>query len=137
MSHLAAHASTFAPPMAAARERYRRADLDSRIDAASPHELVAMLFSGLREALAAAERAAARTAVRLRAVTRALAILDALDGNLDFGRGGSVARALSAVYAQVRALIVAGHAEVRPELFGSAAGQISEIHASWVAIGRA
>ena len=138
MSHLSVHAQSFASPLAAARDRYRRADLDSRIDAATPHELVAMLFTGLREALGSAQRASARTAVRLRAVTRALAILDALDGSLDHTRGGSVARALAAVYAQVRALVVAGHADVQPELFGHASSQIAAIHESWVAIsGRA
>ena len=108
-------------------------DLGARVECATPHELVAMLFEGLRDALGGAERALAhgRAALRVKSVTRALAILDALDASLDFTRGRDVARALAAVYAQVRVLIVAGNAEARRELFSAAAGQIAELDEAW------
>ena len=113
--------------------RYQSLDLGSRIECATPHELVAMLFEGLRDALASAERALAngRAALRIKSVTRSLAILDALDSSLDFTRGRSVANALSAVYAQVRALVVAGNAETRPELLAAAGAQITALDLAW------
>lgn len=121
---------------ATAASRYRDADLGHRIAAATPHELVAMLYDGAWSALLVAERA---TAVRdphgrVRMVTRALSILDALDAALDHGRGGTVARALAASYAQVRALIVAANAEQRADLFAAAAAQIDVVGKSWNAI---
>ena len=116
-----------------AAQRYQSLDLGARVECATPHELVAMLFEGLRDALGGAERALAhgRAALRVKSVTRALAILDALDASLDFTRGRDVARALAAVYAQVRVLIVAGNAEARRELFSAAAGQIAELDEAW------
>ena len=102
-----------------AAQRYQSLDLGTRVECATPHELVAMLFEGLRDALGGAERALAH------------AILDALDSSLDYTRGRDVARALAAVYAQVRVLIVAGNAESRRELFGAAAGQIAELDEAW------
>lgn len=122
-----------AAPAQWAAGRYRTVDLESRVAAADPHELISMLLSGLREALGKAERAVT-TAARMPATGRALAILEALDTSLDFSTGGSVARALNRVYAQVRVLVVAGNLETRPELFAAAAAQITAVHASWGAI---
>ena len=121
---------------AQAVHRYRALDLGMRIECASPHELVAMLFEGLSDALATAERAltTGRAALRVKSVMRALAILDALDTSLDFTRGRTVATALTAVYAQVRALVVAGNVETRPELISAAAQQIAALDAAWAEI---
>ncbi len=117
-------------------QRYQTLDLGIRVSCASPHELVAMLFEGLRDALAGAERALAhgRAALRVKSVTRALAILDALDNSLDYTRGRDVAQALSAVYAQVRLLVVAGNSEARRALFGAPAPQSAQLADAWAEI---
>lgn len=124
-----------ATPGAVAR-RYRDAELGHRVATATPHELVAMLYDGARVAAVAAERALrlGDTSARLRQVTRALAILDGLDATLDHGRGGTVARALAAAYAQVRALLIAANSEGRADLFAAAAEQIGTIAEGWTAI---
>ncbi len=132
-AHQQYRTATSAPVAAWAAGRYRTADLEARVAAADPHELVAMLLTGLREALGKAERAVTST-TRTPATGRALAILEALDTSLDFSTGGSVARALNGVYAQVRMLVVAGNLETRPELFAAAAVQITAVHTSWGAI---
>jgi len=141
MQHAAIKRSAAMAPATLARvgDHYRTLDLNSRVDAVSPHALVAMLFTGLREAIGAAQRSttsvgAAPALQRLRAVTRALAIVDALSGSLDFARGGSVAIALADAYAHARALIVLGNEEARADAFAAAAGHIAELQASWNAI---
>lgn len=131
---------TYAPrvhPAVALARRYRDADIGQRVAAATPHELVAMLYDGGREALAQARSAtvAGDAAARVVATTRALRILDALDAALDHGRGGAVARALEAAYAQVRAVTVAGNAERRAELFAGAAEHLGVLARAWGAIG--
>ena len=132
------HAHTHAPARAHAAARYRTLDIGSRIDGASPHALVAMLFAGLREALvsAQAEAAGGRGGRQAGSATRAIAIVDALAGSLDFGRGGSVAPALAAAYADIRAIIVAAQQSARAELFGVAAAQVGTLADGWEAIGR-
>ena len=115
--------------------QYRDLDLAARVDAASPHQLVAMLFDGLRGALAASARAVAggQVGVRIRCVVKALAILDALETSLDFAAGRSVARALAAAYDAIRALIVAGHAEARADLLSAAAERAGGLGEAWAA----
>lgn len=124
--------STTSAAIAAARQ-YRHGELDHRVAAATPHELVSMLYEALRTALVTAERATGTrdATARMRQVTRALAILDGLDTSLDHRRGGAVARALAAAYAQLRALIVAGNSEARCDLFAAAADQVADLAAGW------
>lgn len=127
------------PNPAAIARRYRDADLHHRIAAATPHGLVAMLYSGGRDALAAAAAATSvgDAAARVAATTRALRILDALDAALDHGRGGTVAPALADAYAQVRAVTVAASSERRADLFTGAATQLGELARAWGAIATA
>ncbi|UAJ09660.1 flagellar protein FliS [Glacieibacterium megasporae] len=129
----APRANVMPNPAAAIARRYRDADLRDRIAAATPHGLVAMLYSGGREALAAAAAAtsAGDAAARVAATTRGLRILDALDAALDHGRGGTVARALADAYAQVRAVTVAASSERRADLFAGAATQLGELARAW------
>lgn len=124
---------TAALPYAAATARYRDIDLAARVAGATPHQLVAMLFDGLRASLGGAERAVAarRPVDRIRTVTKSLAILDALETSLDFGSGGKVARSFANLYGELRTLIVAGNSESRPELFAAAADRIATLGGAW------
>lgn len=121
------------PAVAAAAAQYRNIDLAARVAAASPHQLVAMLLDGLRISLSGAARAleARQPALRIRTVTRALAILDALEESLDFGSGGKVARTLAALYGELRALVFAGNADGRPELLRAAADRVEALGGAW------
>lgn len=118
---------------ARAIDQYRDLDLAARVAAASPQQLVMMLFDGLRTALRAAERAIEQRqpGPRMRAVARSLAILDGLETSLDFTAGGPVARTLATLYGELRAIIVAGSTEARPELLGIAAERVGVLGAAW------
>lgn len=128
----AAHAAV----STAAMSRYRDIDLAARVAGASPHQLVAMLFDGLAASLggAAAALTARQPVQRIRTVTKSLAILDALEASLDFGSGGKVARTFATLYGELRALVVAGNAEVRPELFAAAADRVAMLSDAWRSI---
>ncbi|TRW14085.1 flagellar export chaperone FliS [Glacieibacterium frigidum] len=127
------HTATVVRQPAAAAAHYRDIDLAARVAAASPHQLVTMLLDGLRTSLGGAARALAdrQPAQRIRTVTRALAILDALEASLDFGSGGRPARSLAALYGELRALVVAGNAEGRPELLSVAAERVATLSGAW------
>ena len=132
----AAQAPVAYPAATFAMHHYREAELCRRIDAASPHQLVGLLYEGAHAALLAAGMATAsqQASVRLRSVTRAMAILDSLDQSLDHAQGGRVAAALALAYAQVRTLIVAGNGERRRDLIDAAAAQLRILGDSWAAI---
>ncbi len=121
------------PPPQAALRQYRSVSLEARVAAASPHELVLMLFERLCHLLRDARAAgAADPARRLRASERALAIVDGLDSTLDDSRGGEVARSLHSAYASLRDRITEGNAAALSEAIRAA----DELAAAWRAIGR-
>lgn len=118
----------------AALRHYRSVTLEARVAAASPHELVMMLFDRLNQLLREARDAArqAEAVRRVRATERALAIIDGLDSTLDRARGGEVAEALARAYAMLRAQLMEGS----PAALASAAFAAEEIAAAWRTIGR-
>jgi flagellar protein FliS len=122
------------PDRHAALRQYRSVTLEARVAAASPHELVMMLFERLILLLQDACEATrtAEAARRMRATERALAIVDGLDSSLDRARGGDVASALAAAYAMLRAQLMDGSAAA----LSAAAFAAQEIASAWRAIGR-
>ncbi|HEX4739483.1 MAG TPA: flagellar protein FliS [Allosphingosinicella sp.] len=121
----------------AARARYQNVDLASRIEAASPHRLVAILLDELTKALdamAAACRASDFTQ-RGQRQSRALAILHGLEGSLDFEKGGDVAASLAAIYREARRLVAAAGRDNDEAAITKAREMIDEIASAWNAIG--
>ncbi|MFQ3595529.1 MAG: flagellar export chaperone FliS [Sphingomonadaceae bacterium] len=118
----------------AALRQYRSVTLEARVAAASPHELVMMLFERLIQLLQEACDAArqAEAVRRIRATERALAIVDGLDSSLDKARGGDVAEALANAYAMLRAQLMDGSTAA----LSAAAFAAQEIAGAWRAIGR-
>lgn len=88
----------------AAMREYRAVDLEARVAAASPHQLILMLFDRLVVQLRSAHVAATAgdRARRLLAIEKALALVDGLDMTLDDARGGDVAASLHAAYRLIR-----------------------------------
>lgn len=83
---------------------YRQTGVQTGMEAASPHRLVAMLFDGLMEAMAQARGAIASGNVELkcRAIGRAVRIVDeGLKSALDLNQGGNLAADLSDLYGYV------------------------------------
>ena len=122
--------------MGAAR-RYAAVHAGSRIEGASPHGLVKILFDELLFALDAAALAE-RQADRAKASdkqARAMSILHALESSLDFDRGGEIAVGLSQIYREARRLLIAGARERRPEDVEQARAMIGEIAEAWERIG--
>lgn len=120
-----------------AGQHYRTVDLTSKVEGASPHRLVAILYEELIAALAACRQAVRRgDAVRRNdAAGRAATLLQSLGGSLDHDKGGEIARALAAVYGEARRLVAAGRADNDPDAIGRAQAMVGEIAAAWNAIG--
>lgn len=122
-----------------AKARYRSIDLSSRIEGASPHQLVVIMYE---EALAALEAMA--LAIRRgdypqrgHSQSRALAIVNSLETSLDFDKGGEVARGLASIYREAKRLIAAGARDNDVQSVLAATGLLREIAEAWSAIGNA
>ncbi len=84
-----------------ASSAYRQVAADTQVHGASPHRLIAVLFSELLAAIATARGALARSDVALKcsAIAKAVRIVDeGLIGGLNLEAGGEVAVNLKAVY---------------------------------------
>lgn len=113
--------------------RYRNIENQSRVDGASPHRLIAILFEELLRAIDATKLAMERADIARQAdrQARALSILQALDASLDTTRGGEVAVNLSKIYREGRRLIALGTRERRPELVARARDMLADIASAW------
>lgn len=117
--------------------RYRDIEMTSRIDGASPHRLIAILFEELLRAIDAAKVAMERQDQGRLAdkQARALSILQALEASLDVEKGGEIATNLSAIYREGRRLLTTGTREKRPELIAQARTMLADIASAWDSIG--
>lgn len=113
--------------------RYRNIENASRVEGASPHKLIAILFEELLRAIEATKLALERGDIPRQAdrQARALSILQALDASLDIERGGEVALNLSKIYREARRLISTGTREKRADLIERARLMLAEIAGAW------
>lgn len=120
-----------------AARRYTAIDAGSRVEGATPHQLVRILFDELLLALDTAIFAM-KSGDRHKCVdrqTRALAILHALETSLDFERGGEIAMSLAVIYREVRRRTLKATATDDPEPMQASRGYIADIAGAWNQIG--
>ena len=120
-----------------ASAHYSKVDLDSRIEGASPHQLVAILFEELLQALDRMAGAVARRdhSALGQSQSRALSTITGLQTSLDMERGGEVARNLAALYAgAAKRIRAASRARDSSELM-EVRSLLADIAAAWEAIG--
>ncbi|MGE5723138.1 MAG: flagellar export chaperone FliS [Sphingomonadales bacterium] len=124
-------------PLRAARSHYQAVDLSSRIEGASPHGLVAILFDELLKSLEAMVAACKRKDFGQRGArqAKALAILHGLEISLDVERGGDIAVSLASIYREARRMIIAAARDNDPELLAQTHDMVSDIASAWEAIG--
>lgn len=115
---------------------YRNLDISARVEAASPHELVSILYEELVSAmtLVAAAIRQGDAPKRSRAHSRALSILAQLESSLDFEKGGQIAPALASIYKEAARLVQLAVRDGDPEAATRAKGLIAEIWNAWNAI---
>lgn len=134
-----ATALPFASPAArhALGSLYQQVRVESKVGAASPHELVAMLFEGYMEALAQA-----RGALRERkqehkgiAIARAVRIVEeGLRAGLDLRAGGTLARDLDDLYAYLSMRLTLANLRNDDAALDECQRLMRPLHEAWLAI---
>ncbi|MCW6531349.1 MULTISPECIES: flagellar protein FliS [Sphingomonas] len=114
-------------------QTYREIDLAGRTSNADGAALVSLLYEELIQALRVAGWAAERNqfATKSERVTRATAILFALEANLDFDKGGEVSKTLARFYAGARAEVIRASIGHDGAPFRAVADNMAEIAAAW------
>lgn len=123
----------------AAQARYRTVDVASKVEAATPHQLVAILYDELLQSLDAMAVATARGDLNQRGErqARALRLLSGLETSLDYKDGGDIALGLAKIYREARRLVIAAARESDPALIAQAREMLAEVAGAWAEIGRA
>jgi len=116
------------------RNRYQVLDLSSRMEGASPHRLVSILYEELENSLGAAIRATenGQDIVVNTHMARARSIIAALEAGLDFDRGGALATTLCIVYRSMQRELGAAGRDV--ERMGNVLTGVKDIAKSWRAL---
>ncbi len=120
----------------AARARYQSVDLESRIEAATPHQLVVIMFEELLKSLDAMAAATARKDFGQRGERQAksLRLLSGLETSLDFDQGGELAVGLARVYREARRLVIAAGRENDARKIAQAREMLGGVAEAWAQI---
>lgn len=112
---------------------YRQVDMVGRTATADAAGLVQLMYDELVAALRAAAWATENRqfAVRSDRVTRATAILFALEAGLDFDKGGDLSKTLAGLYAGARRTVVEAAIGNDPRPFRDTAENLEEIAQAW------
>jgi len=116
--------------------RYRDVHVSARIEGASPHGLIMILFEELLtglDTLRAAERSgeSARHAV---VQSRVVSILHGLEAGLDHQRGGEIAASLNRIYKEARRLVAVPSGPDRAAALDQARAMVGDIAGAWASI---
>jgi flagellar protein FliS len=114
---------------------YRSIDLAGRTAAADGPALVQLLYEEVTQALRVAAWAAdhRQYATKSERVTRATAILFALEANLDFVNGGEVSATLARFYGGCRKQVIEASIGTSGAPFRAVANELEEIAHAWKA----
>ena len=128
----------YAASHAYAANLYQNVTVESGVESASPHRLIALLLEGAIERAGAARVALMNGDVRLARdkVGATLAILAELRNSLDHGKGGALSADLDALYEYVQQRLMAAPREQNQEAVLESMDLLSQVYAAWLDIGR-
>ena len=112
---------------------YRQIDAVGRTATADGPALVQLLYKELVAALRAAAWACEKRkfAVKSERITRATAILFALEPGLDFEKGGQISETLARLYGGARKTVINASLGHDPQPFRDSADMLDEIAQAW------
>jgi len=107
--------------------------LDTKVLTATPLQLIHLAYEGILDAIrdARAHLASGRIPERSRSVSKALALLNELDGSLDHQRGGDLSLQLARLYEYMRQRLCEANFKQIDEPLAEVFGLVETIAASW------
>jgi flagellar protein FliS len=107
--------------------------LDTKVLTATPLQLIYLVYEGILDAIrdARAHLTAGRIPERSRSVSKALALLNELDGSLDHQRGGDLSLQLARLYEYMRQRLCEANFKQIDEPLAEVFGLVETIAASW------
>ena len=118
---------------------YSEVGVGVAVSAASPHQLIVLLFEGARQAIVVARSGieAGDTPKKGAAITKAIdIILNGLRASLNLEEGGDVAQNLYALYDYMAQRLLYANLHNNTAALDEVLNLLGEIHGAWVDIGK-
>lgn len=119
-------------------DAFYETDMAAQVAAATPHQLVMMMFNGLADELVRARShiVAKRYERKAQSINKCIDILNALTSALDYDKGGELARNLASLYDYcVHRLYEASHS-LSTEMIDEVDALLAELREGWQAMGK-
>ncbi|WP_298626058.1 flagellar export chaperone FliS [uncultured Legionella sp.] len=116
--------------------QYKSIELQSRIDTASPHELIELLLQGARSHIATAQGNIQRNQIKDKGehIGKAISIVEGLKTSLNHEQGGEIAENLLKLYDYIQHILLKANLTNDEDLLAQSNMLLAEVHQAWQAI---
>lgn len=113
--------------------QYSNLDLKTRIEGASPHELIHLLFQGARKHIATAQGHMQRQEIAPKGehISKAIDIVEGLKTSLNHEKGGDLSQKLAQLYDYIQRALIDANSNNNESLLIEANMLIAQIHDAW------
>ncbi|CZJ42410.1 Flagellar protein fliS [Legionella pneumophila] len=116
--------------------QYKTIELQTRIETASPHELIDLLLQGARSHIATAQGNIQRNQIKEKGehIGKAISIIEGLKMSLNHDKGGEIAENLLQIYDYVQQILLKANLKNDEDLLAQSNMLLAEVHQAWQAI---
>lgn len=116
---------------------YAAASIDAKVNSASPHELILLLFEGAESAISVAKLHMEQGNIEQKGqlISKAIDIINnGLSVSLNMEVGGQLARQLASLYEYMGRRLITANIENNPAILTEVSDLLGEIHSAWIEI---
>ncbi|CAM2797600.1 flagellar export chaperone FliS [Legionella worsleiensis] len=119
--------------------QYKSIELQTRVDTASPHELIDLLLQGARSHIATAQGNIQRNQIKDKGehIGKAISIVEGLKTSLNKDQGGEIAENLLKIYDYIQNILLKANLNNDEDLLAHSNMLLAEIHQAWQSINAA
>lgn len=123
-------------PYQSMSNQYKSIELQTRIETATPHELIELLLQGARSHIATAQGHIQRNQIKEKGehIGKALSIVEGLKLSLNREKGGEIAINLGQLYDYIQHILLKANLNNDEDLLAQSNRLLAEIHQAWQAI---
>ncbi|HAT2066064.1 TPA: flagellar export chaperone FliS [Legionella pneumophila] len=116
--------------------QYKAIELQTRIETASPHELIDLLLQGARSHIATAQGNIQRNQIKEKGehIGKAISIIEGLKMSLNHDKGGEIAENLLQLYDYIQQILLKANLKNDEDLLAQSNMLLAEVHLAWQAI---
>ncbi len=116
---------------------YAAASIDAKVNSASPHELILLLFEGAESAISVAKLHMQQGNIEQKGqlISKAIEIINnGLSASLNMEVGGQLTQQLASLYEYMSRRLITANIENSPAILTEVSELLAEIHSAWIEI---